>query len=253
VLHANSGGSALGQGANTGQFSATSASVLSQSYAHGSGGVDPKGTAVVSGVFALQANGVLGGVVAVNDLTNIGAWNLGGTYTVDATGRVTVSATSLTSASNATPPAAALSFELYLDGNGNAMVMGVDTFQTTQGIAYGQAGSFTLDGAYALSGQGLLAGQTPIPWSAVGPLTATSAQLSGSTDYTVITASPQSAVTLAGTQDAAQSLLHLTGLDANDFTMTDDYAYYPASGNRLWAIQTDNHGVSLLLMEGVPH
>jgi len=250
VLHANSGGSALGQGANTGQFSAMSASVLNQSYAHGSGGVDPKGTAVMSGVFALQANGVLGGVVAVNDLTNIGAWNLGGTYTVDATGRVSVSASSLTSPTNATPPAAALGFQLYLDGNGNAMVMGADTFQTTQGIAYEQGGSFMLDGAYALSGQGLLAGKTPIPWSAVGPVTATSGQLSGTTDYTVITASPQSAVTLTGTQDAAASLLHLTGLDATDFSTTNDFAYYPVSGNRLWAIQTDNHGVSLLLMEG---
>jgi hypothetical protein len=253
VLNANSGGSALGQGANSGQFTATSASVVSQSYAHGSGGIDPKGTAVMSGVFALAANGVLGGVLAVNDLTNIGAWNLGGTYTVDATGRVTVAATSLTSPTNATPPAAALTFELYLDGNGNAMVMGADTFQTTQGIAYEQGGSFTLDGAYALSGQGLLAGQTPIPWSAVGPVTATSGQLSGSTDYTVITAAPQSAVTLTGTQDAGQGLLHLAGLDATDFTMTDDYAYYPVSGNRLWVIQTDTHGVSLLWMEGVAH
>jgi len=253
VLNANSGGSALGQGANTGQFSATSASVVNQSYAHGVGGVDPKGAAVMSGVFALQANGVLGGVVAVNDLTNIGAWNIGGTYTVDATGRVTVFATSFTSPTNAAPPAGALTWELYLDGNGNAMVMGADAFQTTQGIAYGQGGNFTLDGAYALGGQGLLAGQTPEPWSAVGPVTATNAQLSGSTDYTAITAAPQSAVTLTGTQDAAQSALHLTGLDATDFSTTNDFAYYPVSGNRLWAIQTDNQGLSLLLMEGVAH
>src|SRR5262249_51314223 len=44
VFKANSGGSALGQGANTGQFTAASASVL-RSYAHGSGGVDANGAA----------------------------------------------------------------------------------------------------------------------------------------------------------------------------------------------------------------
>jgi hypothetical protein len=226
--------------------------VLNQSYAHGSGGVDPNGRAVMSGAFGLLPNGVLGGVLGVNDLTQIGAWNLGGTYTVDPTGRVTVSATSLTSPTNATPPAAALTFELYLDGNGNAMVMGADGFQTTQGIAFEQAGApSTLSGPYALSGQGALV----IPagaafWGAVGPVTVTSGQFSGSTDYTVQGASP-STQPLTGSQDTSKGTLQLQGLNATDFSMTTSYGYYPVSNNRLWAFQVDSQGVSVLLMEGV--
>jgi hypothetical protein len=250
IFKANTGGSALGQGANTGQFTATSASVL-KSYAHGSGGVDANGAAVMSGDFDLQANGVLGGVLALNDLLNIGTWNLGGTYTVDPTGRVTVSVTSLTSAV-ALGSVKALTFILYLDGNGNAMVIGGDAFQTTQGIAFDQGGNFSLAGPYALSGEGVLVTTGGgVPWSAVGPVTTTAGALTGSTDYTVLTAAPQAAVALSGTQDAASGELLLKGLNATDFTLTSTYGYYSFSGNRLWAIELDTLGVSLLLMEGV--
>jgi hypothetical protein len=251
VFKGNTGGSALGQGANAGQFTASSASVLT-SYAHGSGGVDANGAAVMSGAFDLQANGVLGGTLSVNDLVNIGAWNLGGTYTVDATGRVSVSVTSLTAAVGTLGSVNALTFILYLDGNGNAMVIGADAFQTTQGIAFAQGGNFSLSGPYAVSGEGLLVTSGGgVPWSAVGPLTATSGQLSGFTDYTVLSAAPQPNQVLTGTQDAAQGTLQLKGLNATDFTLTSTYAYTPVSGNRLWAIEEDSQGVSLLLMEGV--
>jgi hypothetical protein len=90
-----------------------------------------------------------------------------------------------------------------------------------------------------------------VPWSAVGPVTASSGQLTGSTDYTVQSAAPQPAVALSGTQDAAQGTLQLKGLNATDFTLVSTYGYYPVSGNRLWALEVDNQGVSLLLMEGV--
>jgi hypothetical protein len=225
--------------------------VLNQSYAHGSGGVDPNGAATMSGGFALNAGGALGGTLALNDLTNIGAWSIGGTYTVDPTGRITLSITSLTS--QAAAPANALTFELYLDGNGNAMIIGADAFETTQGIAFEQGTGFTLTGKYALAGQGALATSSGgVPWSAVGPVTVSSGNFSGFTDYTVITAAPQSAVTLGGSEDATTpGLLQLTGLNASDFTMTTGYGYYPLNGNRLWAIQVDSQGVSLLLMEGV--
>jgi hypothetical protein len=251
LLNANTGGSALGQGANTGQFSATSASVLNQSYAHGSGGVDPNGATVMSGAFALNSGGALGGTLAVNDLSFIGAWALGGTYTVDPTGRVTVSVTSLTSGSGAAPPASALTYELYLDGSGNAMVIGADNFQTTQGIAFEQGGTFNLSGDYALSGQGaFIAGTTLAAWSAVGPINVASGSISGFTDYTGA-AMPQAKVTLTGTQDATKGLLQLSGLNGNDFTDSTGFGYYPIGGNRLWAFQVDAQGVSLLLIEGI--
>lgn len=249
-LNANTGGSALGQGANTGTFSLTSASVMNQSYAHGSGGVDPNGAAVMSGGFALHVNGILGGTLAVNDLSNIGAWTVGGSYAVYPTGRVPLTITSLTSGT-APAPNNALTFVLYLDGNGNAMIMGADTFQTTQGIAFEQSSTFTLAGNYALSGQGAVVTNTGgAPWSAVGPVTVSSGSVSGYTDFTAA-AGPQPKVTLSGTVNTANGTLALMGLNPVNFTSTSTFGYYPLSGNRLWAIEVDNRGVSLLLMEGV--
>ena len=65
----------------------------------------------------------------------------------------------------------ALTFVLYLDGNGNAMQIGADAFQVTQGIAFDQGGSFSLAGPYALSGEGVLVTAAGgVPWSAVGPV-----------------------------------------------------------------------------------
>jgi hypothetical protein len=251
ALNANTGGSALGQGTNTGQFSLSSTSVLNQSYAHGSGGVDPNGAAVFSGAFGLALNGILTGVLAVNDLTNIGAWTLGGSYVVDPTGRVTVSVNSLTSGA-AAPPATALTYELYLDGNGNAMVMGADTFQTSQGIAFEQGSSFTFAGNYALSGLGAVATSSGgVPWSAVGPLKVASGSISGYTDFTLLTIQPMQNVTLSGSVNTTNGTLALAGLNPNSFTSNSGFGYYPLSGNRLWAIEVDNVGVSILLMEGV--
>src|ERR1700722_14458851 len=250
-LNANTGGSALGQGTNTGTFSLTSASVLNQSYAHGSGGVDPNGAAVFSGAFALNQNGILTGVLAVNDLQNIGAWTMAGTFVMDPTGRITVSVNSLSSG-GAAPPATALTYELYLDGNGNAMVMGADTFQTSQGIAFTQGNTFTLAGNYALSGQGAVATTGGgVPWSAVGPVKVSAGNVSGYTDFTLLTIQPMANVTLTGSVNTANGTLSLSGLNPNNFSASSSFAYHPLSGNRLWAIEVDNVGVSILLMEGV--
>jgi hypothetical protein len=251
TLNANTGGSALGQGANTGTFSLTSTSVLNQSYAQGTGGVDPNGGAVFSGAFGLNQNGILTGTLAVNDIANIGAWTMAGTYAVSPTGRVSVSVNSLTSGT-AAPPATALTYELYLDGNGNAMVMGADSFQTSQGIAFEQA-ALTLGGNYALSGQGAVASTGGgVPWSAVGPMTVTSGNVSGYTDFTVLSGQlPQGNVKLSGTVNTTTGLFTLAGLNPNNFSTNGGFGYYPLSGNRLWAIEVDDAGVSILLMEGV--
>jgi hypothetical protein len=67
----------------------------------------------------------------------------------------------------------------------------------------------------------------------------------------VVSANPMAAVPLSGTQDTATGELQLKGLNATDATLTSTYLYYPLSSNRLWAIEIDNLGVSLVLMEGV--
>jgi hypothetical protein len=251
ALNANTGGSALGQGANTGTFSAASASVVNQSYAQASAGIDANNPVSVSGAFALKAGGMLGGTLAVNDLVSIGAWTIGGTYAVDPTGRVTASVTSLTSAS-AAPPASSLTFELYLDGNGDAMVIGADPFQATQGIAYEQGRTFNLAGNYALSALGVFpTANGGASWGTVGPVTVSAGSFGGTTDFTLLGATPLPAVALSGAQDVTGGLLQLTGLDANNFQEATSYGYYPLTGNRLWGLQADDQGISLVIMEAV--
>jgi hypothetical protein len=249
ILNANTGGAALGQGANTGLFDVNSSSVVNQSYAHGSTGVDLNGVATMAGAFALNPGGMLGGVLALNDGVNAGAWQIDGSYVVDPTGRVTVSATSLVSPT-APAPTASVTFELYLDGNGNALVLGADGFETSQGIAFEQDASFALAGNYALAAQGLTVTQNGLTaWSAVGPAMVTGGLFQGSTDNS-FGGTSRSAVPLGGTQDAARGLLHLTGLNPLDSSVSTGYGYYPLGGNRLWAIEVDANGMSLLLLEG---
>ncbi len=251
TLNANTGGSALGQGANTGNFTNASASVVNQSYAHGSTGVDLNGVASMSGAFALNLNGILSGTLAVNDVTYTGAWTIAGSYAVDPSGRVEATVNTLTGG-NAPPSNGVLTFELYLDGNGNAMVMGLDTFQTTQGIAFEQGSGFSLAGNYALAGQGVAAtGSGGLYWSAVGPVTVTSGAFSGTTDSNPFGGTLMPAVALGGSQNSGQGLLSLTGLNPTSYTTSTGFGYYPLSGNRLWAIEVDNQGLSLLLLEGV--
>jgi hypothetical protein len=54
-----------------------------------------------------------------------------------------------------------------------------------------------------------------------------------------------------GSANTDRGLLQLSGLNATDFSETTGFGYYTLSSNRLWAIEVDSQGVSLLLMEGV--
>lgn len=250
LLNANTGGVALGQGANTGTFSAASASIAGQSYAHGSMGLDLIGGVALSGAFALNTNGTLGGVLALNDLTYVGAWDVAGLYSVDPTGRVTVFVNSLTS-QTAMAPTSSMSFQMYLDGKGNAMMLGGDAFEATQGIAYTQA-STTLNGHYALAG--LSAIPTPsgnAAWSAAGLAAVSNTNFGGSVDFNSGNDRPRGNVALGGFQDAAHGLLHLVGLSPYDAAASSGFGYYPVSGNRMWALEVDRNSASLLLLEGV--
>ncbi len=250
TFNANTGGRALGQGAATGTFSGTSASLSGQSYVLGNGGVDLNNPVVFAGPVTFNSDGTLSGTLAANDLTVSGAWPVTGTYTVNATGRVSA-ALSLATTTTA-PPSPTLGFQFYLDGAGNAMVIGADAFQTTQGIAY-LGGANTLSGTFALNGQGILASSGGgLPWAAVGPMTITSGAISGFTDYNSAAAlNPVAGQALGGTVDSGNGILNITGLNGTDFTATTSFGYYGVSGNRTWGIEVDNGGVSLILLEPV--
>ena len=253
ALGADTGGVALGQGTNTGNFSQTS--VANSTYVHASSGDDLNGLLTIAGGFSFGSSGAVAGQLAVNDGTNfVGTTITGGIYTVDPTGRVTLQGVTLSSA--LTGLAGPFGFQLYLDGNGNALELGVDGFQATAGLSYLQtATSSDFEGTYALAGQGFLPPSTtnaPAPlWGAVGPVTVKSDALSGSTDYNAQGYTATSGVSLTGTETSSTGLLSLTGLNGTSFTTANSYGYFPIDSTRVLAIEVDGETLGLLILEGV--
>jgi hypothetical protein len=241
TLNANLAGVALGQGANAGKF--TLANVAGTTYAHGSHGIDSaNGALTLAGGFALNADGTVGGRLAFVDGGSHNGNDISGTYTVDPTGRVSLNDVLLSH------NALTLTFQLYLDGKGNGIVMGVDSFQTTEGLAFAQTGAQPTSGALAVASQGVLGSGSP--WSAIGPVTLAAARFSGFTDYNNDGA-PQPAVTLSGSFDTGNGTLQFNGLNAPDFTVTTGWGYYPIDANRLIAIEVDGQALGLLTLEAV--
>jgi hypothetical protein len=251
TLGADLGGTALGQGSNTGSFS--QASIASKTYVFAVSGEDVNNLATFAGNFAFNSSGGLAGNLTINDFTyfsgNTPSTLSGGTYTVDPTGRVTISNV------NAQPAGATFTFQLYLDGNGNALELGADSLQVTEGPAYLQSNtSADFEGSYALVGQGYLNSSPNNPaWGAVGPVTVSSDNINGSTDYTELGATPNQAVALTGTETNSTGVLSITGLDALAFTSARSYNYIPIDNKRVFAIENDGASQALLTLETVSH
>jgi hypothetical protein len=241
ALNAYTGGVALSQGTNAGTFAMTSPSVTGVSYAFGASGYDANGTTMLAGGISLHADGTVSGDMALNDLVNSFGFSInGGTYTVDPTGRVTVSKVTSTSYTGA------LSFQLYLDGNGNALELGVDSTQVTGAQAYAQtAPSDVYSGAFAVAAQGFWTASPVIypSWSATGVATITADTFSGFSDYTLQNPdgdfSPTAEVALSGSADTSRGLFLLNGLNASGFQGQSAYGYYPIDANRVIAVQVD--------------
>jgi hypothetical protein len=242
ALQADLGGAALGQGSNTGMF--TTANVINTSYAHASIGMDAAGPLTMAGGFGFNADGTVSGVLAVNDLTVHAANPItAGSYTVDSTGRVTLGVT-------APPFAQPYSFQLYLDGHGNALVMGMDSFETTAGPAFQQvASSPELSGTYAIRAQGYTSSAGYPFWGAVGQASIDSGNVAGFTDYTPQDSAPLPGVTLTGTSNSQNGLLTLAGLNALAFQAADGFGYYPIDSTRALAIEVGAQQLGLLWLE----
>jgi hypothetical protein len=198
----------------------------------------------------------------VNDGTNsVGTTINGGAYTVDPTGRVTLTGVTLSSTlqgPNNMPIPEPFAFQIYLDGNGNALELGVDPSEATAGPSYLQtATSSDFEGSYALAGQGFLppsSSTAPAPlWGAAGLVTVASDALTGSTDYNAQGYAATSAVSLTGTETSSTGLLSLTGLNGTNFTTANSYSYFPIDSRRVLAIEIDGQMLGLLQLEGVSH
>jgi len=249
-LNGDVGGAALGQGSYTGTFN--QGSVAGSSYAFGASGGDVYGLANYGGGFGFNADGTMSGTIALNDIKNHGALQVsGGTYTVDPTGRVTISNLTFSNSD------AVFSFQLYIDGNNNALEIGVDQNQVTFGASYAQtAGSDDYEGNFALAAQGFATVENAPFWSAAGPVTISSGNISGFTDYSVQnsqnTASiPTPGVPLTGTEDTTLGTFNLSGLNVASQSMSDGFGYYPIDDQRVLAIEIDGQQLGMLVMEEV--
>lgn len=246
-LNADLAGTAFAQGTHAGGFTPTN--VAGTSYVFANPGADSVGNLNIAGTFTLNSGSTVSGLIAVNDLTTFGAVTItAGNYTVDPTGRVTLSGI-MPELVTGTP----FAFQLYLDGNGHALELGVDASQVSFGPAFLQtAPSAVFSGNYALSGLGI--GETTngkVIWSAVGPAAITSAgAVTGFTDYNVEGATTSN-VALSGTATASTGVLALTGINAASATTSNNYGYLSIDNTHFLAIEVDGAQLGLLLLEQV--
>jgi hypothetical protein len=144
------GGAALAQGPNTGQFS--TATVAGQSYVLGGQGFDQIGQLDVAGVVTLEQDGSVTGQLNWIDQSGTGEQNrtsiqnplpASGTWSIDPTGRVTV--TDLTDGSTFT-----YSLHLYLTGTGHGLLQSNDENDAFDGELFQQQAGANLNGNYGL-------------------------------------------------------------------------------------------------------
>jgi hypothetical protein len=243
AANANLGGTALGQGTNAGSF--TTASVAGASYAFGVAGLDntaPSGSAVtIAGGFGLNANGTVSGAVAFADSTVHQGNTISGSWSVASNGRVTLNPVNFPSTG------VTLAFQMYLDGNGNALVLSVDSFEITEGPGFAQTATQTaLSGPYGMTVLGL--NPTSGTYSAVGPVTVTAGAFSGSVDLNN-NGSPMSAVPVSGSQLTTNGTFSLTGLNPEDASASTSWGYYPIDNSRTLAIEVDGSQLGLMFLE----
>jgi hypothetical protein len=249
-MNGTMGGIALGQGANTGTFS----SISGNSYVAGLTGFDGSAAGVLqaAGILTANSNGTVSGAINYNNLSGAGPTTpspiTGGTYTVDSTGRVTMT--------GLTDGIATFNLQLYLTGQGSEAeetAVTMDATDVLAGLSWQQTGggSFTAAsfyGTYALDATGTdltnvteLDAVGPITVDGVGTLTGTvdinSLSLGGSTGL------PVSSTFTANSNGAFTGTI--TGLDVTTITNQDVFVYYLIDTKKAFAIETDTNQLTL--------
>jgi len=241
------GGTALGQGSNTGAF--TSSSIAGSSFVFGTAGEEMHGGSLqVAGVFTPNAGGSLNGTLNWNDLTGTTTQSpiaFAGSYAVDpsGTGRVTLS--NLTDSRTFT-----YLLELYLTGSGQGLLLSGSTAEMIAGRAFEQtsatasfSGNYGLNSTEIASSLGTLGANTSI-----GPITAVAGTGtdtltgfvdfgSGATDFPVtgdVTAFSTGIFT--GT---------LAGLNPAASIKPDSFTFYLVDSTQALMIETDNTQLTL--------
>jgi hypothetical protein len=172
-----------------------------------------------------------------------------GSYTVDPTGRVTISGLTDTAIAN---------MEFYLSGPKSGMIT-LDTSEQLGGYIFQQtgsafsAGSFSGNYAFNVTGFGPPVVLSPIEFDAVGPITADGVgNLTGTVDNNILanltSATPTSAVPVSGTFTANSDGVFtgtLTGLDLTNSANQDAFSYYLIDTTKGVVIETDPFQLTL--------
>ncbi len=241
------GGVALGQGAQTGQFSA--AAMAGSRYVFGAQGNDAQGSLQIAGVLTFDANGALTGMLNWNDLTGRTAQtpqSFTGSYSVDPTGRVTLTQDG---------SSFSYSMHLYLAAGGDALLVSNDNDDSFDGQGFQQASTpFTaasFSGAYGLNVTRFspnidASGLQELP--AIGTITAVVGSdgdaLSGFADA----GDGGTDVAISGSATAQPSGIFpavLMGLDPGSPAMRASYTLYIIDGTRALLIETDPLALAL--------
>ncbi|MGA9527289.1 MAG: hypothetical protein WBS24_04150 [Terriglobales bacterium] len=255
------GGIALAQASGT--FNA--GSISGKSYVVGAQGADFNGDLDFVGSLNFNSNGSVTGTVSFNDTLNTESQSSvsGGSYTVDPTGRVTITGLtgsglnnpSLSGAPGSNAPQGSVptaTLQFYIAGNGNALMASMDANDETFGPAFQQTSAATFSGSYALGAIGL--GNNGF-WSAAGPVSIASGTVnSGSfTDFDYLNGSsavqtPDQAVTGTATTTSGT----LKGLDADTPADSDTFDIYVIDDFRAFGIETDLSQLGLLYFQQAP-
>jgi len=260
-LNGTTGGVALGQGANTGTFSMSS--IAGSSFVVSTSGADTSGAFQVLGVLTTNSDGTVTGTLNANDLVGTGVQApipFTGTYTVDPTGRVTLS--SLTGGPftfTAQMYLSGLGTASNVSGNGTATVVSMDASDVLAGVAYQQTGggSFTAAsfiGNYAMNATGFDF-NSELEFGAVGPVSADGVSaLNGTVDLNFM-APPGTQATVSINPAAFASdpsgvfTGTITGLDIDNPGNNDAFSYYLVDTTKVIAIETDSNQLTLIFFQ----
>jgi hypothetical protein len=249
------GGTALGQGSSTGTFNASS--ISGSSYVFGAAGTDANDALQVAGLLSAGSSGSLSGTLNFNDITaqspQGGSTLSAGSYTVDPTGRVTL--TGLTDGS--TSPTFNYNLQLYLTGDGHGVLISMDKAEVIAGLGFQQTGpgSFGLDsfsGSYGMNvAQVLPSASGESEQHATGPIAADGAgNLTGFADFNQIpvTAGAGNNLSFSGNLVANANGVftgQISGLNLLSPSTPDNFTYYLVDKTRAVLIETDNTQLTL--------
>ncbi len=251
------GGTALGQGGNTGQFN--TASVAGSSYVIGAQGEDGQGVLQIAGVLTANADGSVTGTLNWNDLTGTTTQSplpFTGTYTVDPTGRVTLS--QLTDGATFS-----YSMHLYLAAGGNALLLSNDSHDAFDGQGFQQQVSMftaaSFSGLYGLNTTVFTRDQSGVvyePTPVIGSITA-AVSGAGSNSVSGFADKGNGGVDFAVTgsfNSAADGVFDgkLTGLNPGSPTTAGSFTLYLIDSTQAVMVEADSRQLSLAHLENVP-